>query len=386
MNDKEIGVVSTDVVENAKPESTTVQNAEQPVSSEKSIPVHTQKELDSMSPNEKLDVLKSYADVIDLATKQSTTNREINNVLKYRDEVQQYMKTTEDIDPMELINAKLNTVANAEVLANEYLPYPEKVKWFFINDETGKVVDFDFPEDGKIAKDLLEFQKDLLLFLKRCDDSIAEYNRISEEADKELKAIKADIDEINRLMGSNVLAFVEALKQSVTPESENYKEVMDICTGIMSAYDFSLVFDTVKEYPSVIKNTLDDFKKESRIKDLANRYAIAVDRSRTSVNLITFLPRSKDVLTIEKAALSKFYRPGTDDLFIFIMIRWFAMNKLDDAKSKKFHAALYHVLYQLLNGQLVDAVSDMVVENMKKLLTLFYDQMPLVEGTPIQDK
>ncbi|MCM1218306.1 MAG: hypothetical protein NC548_27790 [Lachnospiraceae bacterium] len=345
--------------------------------STKSVDVHTQEELDSMTPEEKIGVLKDYTEIIDLAAKQSTTNREIQNVWKQKEAMGDYMKKTEEMkDPMEVINAKLATVPNADVLMHEYLPYPEKVAWFFEDDDTGDVIEFNFPKNSEISKDLFSFQKDLLLFFKRCDDAVEEYNQISKDAEEELKAINADIEEINRIMGDNVLAFVDALKDSVKEGSPDYKQSMEICRGIESAYNFSMVFETLEKYPSVVRNTLEDFKRESRITNIGERYGNVVKKSNTSVNLITFLPRSKDVKTIEQLALSKFYRPGTDDLFIFILIRWFAMNGMDDIASKKFHAALYHVLYQLTSNQISDAVYDMVLENMKKLLTVFYDQMP----------
>lgn len=341
------------------------------------VDVHTQEEMDQMSSEEKLGVLKNYSEVIDLAAKQSTAHREVGNVLKQRDEMQKYMKTKDDmIDPMELINQKLATVANADVLAKDYLPYPDKVAWFFTNDETGELIDFDFPDDSKIGKDLFEFQKDMLLFFKRCDDAIEEYNKISQEAEEELKEINADINQINALMGNNVLAFVDSLMETTTPDNPNYKQVMEVCEGIQSAYNFSMIFETLEKYPSVIRNTLEDFKRESRIKEIGAKYGAILAKSNTSVNLVTFLPRNKDSKSIEQQALAKFYRAGTEDLFIFIMIRWFSMNRLETVKVKKFHAALYLVIYQLMNNQLPDDAYDMVMESAQKLLAIFYDQMP----------
>ena len=217
----------------------------------------------------------------------------------------------------------------------------------------------------------------MLRFLKRCDDAIADYDKISKEAEEKLKEINADIDEINKLMGNNVLSFVQTLRENTSPDSSEYKKVMDTCDGIMSGYTFSMVFDTLEEYPSVVRNTLEDFKSPHRIKNIADRYFTAISKARTAINLVTFIGgKGTGLKSIEPLALSGFYRPGTEDLFVFILMRWFAMNKITSIKDMKFHASAYLVLHQLSTNQLSDEAYDMVLENMKKLLSKFYEQMP----------
>lgn len=339
--------------------------------------VYTQTELDELPVDEKLKTIDTYAEVINLASQQNTAHREVCGVLNQRNEMGKFMKSNDEyIDPMDVVNRKLATVPDTDTLEKDYLPYPEKVAWFFTDDDTGNEVEVNLPNDT-VNKDTLEFQRDMLRFFKRCDDAIADYDKISKEAEEQLKEINADIDEINKLMGNNVLSFVQALRENTSPDSSEYKKVMDTCDGIMSGYTFSMAFDTLEEYPSVVRNTLEDFKSPHRIKNIADRYFTAISKARTAINLVTFIGgKGTGLKSIEPLALSGFYRPGTEDLFVFILMRWFAMNKITSIKDMKFHASAYLVLHQLSTNQLSDEAYDMVLENMKKLLSKFYEQMP----------
>ena len=343
----------------------------------KTSSVITQEELDAMSTEEKVKVLKDYSDVIDIAAKQSTMNREMQEAWNQRDQMAQYMKAEDGIDPVAIITKNMADIPNSEVLLREYLPYKEKVQELLTDKETGVVIDMDVPEDTDPAKKY-EFTKDFLLFFKRIDDSIAEYDRISREADEEMKKLNVEIKEISRVMSSNVLTYIESLKDTIKPDDPGYDVAQKTIMGVESAYNFKMIFDTLEKYESIVRNTVDDFKRESRITDIGKRYANNLAKTKTSVNLITFLPRSKNTKSIEAAIVPKFYRAGTEDLLVFIFIRYFSNNgNLDTVEGKKFHAALYHMLYQLMNNQLSDENRDYVIEYIKKLLQLHYDKMPI---------
>lgn len=351
---------------------------EETASDDEQSSVVSQEELDTMTTEEKVKVLKDYSDVIDIAAKQSTMNKEIQTAWNQREQLAQYM-TAEDegVDPVAILTKNMESIPNAEVLLKEYLPYREKVEALLTDSETGATISMDVPDDVEPER-VYEFTKDFLLFFKRIDDSIAEYDKISKEADEEMKKLNMDITEISRVMSNNVLTYIESLKETIKPDDPGYEVAQKTIVGVESAYNFKMVFDVLEKYKSIVGNTVEDFKRESRITEIGKKYATNLSRTKTSVNLITFLPRTKDTKSIESAIVPRFYRAGTEDLLIFIFIRYFSVNgNLETIEGKKFHAALYHMLYQLMNNQLSDVNRDYVIDHIKKLLQMHYDKMPI---------
>lgn len=343
------------------------------------IKFHTNDVIDPLDmdvePEKGVANLNKYSDIIDLTARQATLNKEISNVYHQKDDMKKYIKEKDySKDPTEMIEEKLKSVKDANDLIKNYLPYPEKVKWFFEDEETGDYVEFVTPKDLK--QDMYEFEKDYLLFLKRIQDAMIDYEKISEETSKELEAINADINDIYKTLNDSVLTYVRALKENTPRDSDNYEEVMKVCKGIESGYDFSLVFETIEKYPSIPKNTIKDFKSSGKISDIGRRYGVERAKAKTSANLAIFLPRTEDMLCIEKQLLPNFYLNGTEDLFIFILIRWFAINGIRTVEAKKFHASVYNVLMRMTSDKEGDALSEDVqedvIEKMKDLLYLHY--------------
>lgn len=339
--------------------------------------VPTNEEIEKMSPEEKMKILDKYTKVIDIGAKQSTLHKELDSIFEQKNEVGKMLKAPEGgEDPMETVNRKLATVKDAVELA-EMLKDPAKIDWFFEDDGTGLQIECLTPNE---QTDLREFERDLLLFLKRCDDAADEYERMSDEIAGELKALDAEFDEVNAIMQDNVVAFADAIADTITPDNPNYKRTMAEVRGIRSAYDFEILKTLVDAHPGIIDHTLEEFRKEGRITDIGKRYATKLDRAKTSANLITFLPRNPNDRCIEKHIIPNEYMPGTEDLFVYILIRHFAMSSFDDQATRKFHASVYLMLYQLVENQLKPELITKVHDNMLDLLQRYYAHMPVSEA------
>ena len=317
---------------------------------------------------------------IELAHVLDSTIDAKNDILKKKEEAGNQLKVSSpnvldalEESPMDIVTKKLAKVTKEE-LVRDYLPYPDKVKWFFFDEETQSTVGF--IKEGTLSKDEeYKYQKDVLMFFKETDEALEQLDQIYKESNEELKKIIDDLGDINKIYNINLLEYVRNFEKEADEKGIKNIGSLQTIEGIYSAYDFRCIFEMLEEHPTVIKNTLDDYRNSARIKNLGERYSIRLKQGKIKISLTSFLS-FKDQHPVEKLTIPNDYLEGTEDLFIFILIRFFALEGLSNTMTRKFHVSVWLVIHNLLTGSLSDEETKMFLSNMKRLLKMYYDQMP----------
>lgn len=270
-----------------------------------------------------------------------------------------------------IIDRRLETVTIEELL--QKVKTPEGIDWFF-TDDSGNVLSIAYKK--KVSKEEeLEFKKGLLIYLKQVDSYMEEIDKADEELRLAQEEFDTNIKESVDLLSDNIMMVVHELRQ-VAANSPNYAKLNRRADFIESGYTYQCIKRLAIDHPTIVKNTVNDMKVEGRIKELGDRYRAKLKTAKASGNLFPFLSRDGDVSTSLEFQVLKpdDYQPGTEDLFMFILIRYFAMESwaYDDA-VRAFHSASMIVLSKLVTGKLPEDVKERVIVNIKEVLKPYQD-------------
>lgn len=273
-----------------------------------------------------------------------------------------------------LITEKLKKFSSVEELTN-HLKDTSHVNEFFIN-EDGTTMDISIPGGKKnlTEKDFAEFKQSVLIYLKQ--EAI-----IKDEFDKELKKFDEERKEIEQSMGTSaneiILSYLdlatekknELLKRGITGGKE-----LRSTNHILSGFDFNVELETMREHPSIIKNTLNEMHNESLIISYGKRYRVAIKNHQSIATLISFISNTPNSSFEEVFLPPDKYKAGYENLFLFSIIRHFSMTRWTE-DTVKMHAMTVSLLQQMVNNELPEEIQSKYVENIAAYLSVFYKEL-----------
>jgi hypothetical protein len=320
-----------------------------------------------MEPNETINnELDNYVKTIELLHQKNELYKTIDELKGGRDNLITASGANDDV-----ISKKLDSIETLEELTKKTSTV-EGLDWFFTDDTTGEVMQLTY-KDGISKEEEVEFRKGLLLYLKQADIHYKEIDKLIENMNKETSEIHAEMNGVISSFTDNVLNYIKTTREKIADQDINGKDkIMKELYYIESAYTFSVFKDIIERYPSIIKNTLNDFTKEVKIIDVANRYKAKLASNKVHSTLIDFV-NTDPMKTVEGLLLTKGqYREGYEDLFVFSVIRFFAMEDWKDGYTKKLHSSLMLALRKLKDNELQTETKELMISSMTDYLAVLY--------------
>ena len=129
--------------------------------------------------------------------------------------------------------------------------------------------------------------------------------------------------------------------------------------------------DVLVRYPSVIGKCITEMHKENEVEKISARYHQKIAKAGINISLVVFIDddpkKSLEYLTLPK----EYYEEGRENLFIWSLIRFFAMESWSDGTMKKLHASVFNVLSKLRKNDLPSELKESVVESIRDYLAVF---------------
>ena len=314
-------------------------------------------------------------------SKINSINKEIEKAKTQKSEVVNDAIDDDDAeDVIQMHLDKFETIEELEKYLDGDVKVPEvaaKVNEFFTNDDTGLVLELKKNPNAKTELDELEFKRAMLLYFKqndyytkKMDEEIEKMNIEMEEANRELK------EALNPLK-DNILAYAEYLKsKSEILDSDDVKTVKvkkanaEKADAIKYGYTLQNMIDLIEKNPSIIDNALNDFRKDTKVMEIGERYGRKINSQKIGFNLFSLL--SDDIHdSLEYHVLPQGdYPEGLEGFTVFFIIRSMAMG-LTTNKDKIFHASVNISLTRLMEGSLDPEVAETLTDAIKRFLSYF---------------
>lgn len=270
----------------------------------------------------------------------------------------------------DFIQEKLDKFNTLDEL-KEYLVSDSNVENFYVNDETGDVIDISIDIDDK--KRQLQFKRELLIYLKTTDIANAAIDREYEELEKATAEMDMSLKEACIQLSDNVLAYIAYLRTNADSceDETTRKKIIESAKYIESGYTFEVLQEVLDEHPSVIKNTVNELIRQRDVDRIGKRYTDKLRRYNVNVSLIPLVSNGNDVRSVEEYVLIRDDEYKLPDLFMYSTIRYFAMADWDNENVKRFHASIALVIKRLISNDLDEEVKDRVITYMIKYLAQF---------------
>lgn len=324
-------------------------------------------ELAQLDPDKQMEVLKNYNELVSMEARKSSLYSEVDAQRQKVADMKEHVLKDVAEDESGFIEEKLLEVTSVDELMRR-ISTQEGLDYFYTNPATGQILDVTV---GDTSKDRENFKRGFLKFLLE--------NRLAMEGiDEELKKYEqaiADFDVDTRdaiaALSDNVLTYVDYVRRSTPEDHPNYKKIMEQLRYIESAYNMDVFRETVEKYPSIIKHTLEDVHSERRIKEIGGRYFGKLASAKVNASLMAFMNDDPQQSFEYKALLPNQYKAGYENLFIFSLIRFFAMESWTDPNIKKLHASTIIALRKLVSGDITDELKESMRDYIAKYLALF---------------
>ena len=229
----------------------------------------------------------------------------------------------------------------------------ENTDKFFTDDATGQVFDVDI--DAKNPEAKLEFKRGLLMYLKSTDEIWAKIDEEYKKIDEATEEFNESVHDAIYTLSDSILTYLSYMKEKAEKLPDG-KEKRELLKGIYyeeSGYTMAIYKETYLKYPSAIQHCKDDIKNAARVQQIGSRYIEKLQRTNTSVSLIPFVSdENRNMSFEERVLLADQY--VTKDLFVFSLIRHFAMADWGDPNTKRAHAVIALVIKRLINNDFED--------------------------------
>lgn len=325
-------------------------------------------QMDKMSPEEKINALSGYTNLISMQARKNSLYSEIDHQNQKVNEFKKHVAHGEDSD---FIEDKLRECKTVEELQAR-IKTKEGLDYFYTDPETGDVLE---TTDDIKESERENFRKAYLVFLKNNQIAMDGIDEELRKYDEAIAEFDEDIRDVMAVMADNVLTYTDYLKNSVPKDHPNYKRMMKTVKYIESGYDMSVFSEVLDKYPSVIKHTLEDFRSDKRTKEIGSRYFKKLASSKVTSSLIGFVSDDPHDSYEYKALLPNQYKSGMENLFVFSLIRFFSMESWTDTDIKKCHASLIVALKKLTSPNINDDLKDKMRSSIAAYLQKFYDAM-----------
>ena len=257
-----------------------------------------------------------------------------------------------------------------------YLSKDDNVRAFFTNPVTGEELELNTANKDHKS---IEFRRDLLLYIKLSDIEIAKIDEEYKKLDEATQEFQEEIGEsCNRLL-DEVLTYSGYLKdkaEAMTDEKMKQR-VIKSAEAIESGITLDVYFDTYKKYPSSLKRCKEELENEIKVSEIGARYLKKLDytllknQRATKVSLIPFVSDPEvNRLPFEKLVLSP-DEYTTPDLFVYSLIRFYAMADWNDMAVRQAHASIALTLRKLVTNKFDEELSSQIRAKIVEYLKMF---------------
>lgn len=255
-----------------------------------------------------------------------------------------------------------------------YVKNDENVEELFTN-EDGTKMEIVGPDGVVTEKESLELKRNIVLYVFQTAKWKLEINHTMEEFEKTKQEIERSMGTTaNEIVIDRLRLTIEQKKEIETTEKEVPKSTMNKINCLLSGFDFNKQLETFQEHPSIIRNTIKDMKNQDTIFSLGKRYKAALKKNQTFASLISFISDTAASSFEEMYLPKEVYKEGYENLFLFSIIRYFAMDYWTE-NTKQMHAMTISLLQQLVEGKLPGDLKEQFINNIENYLKTFYDNV-----------
>ena len=329
-----------------------------------------------MSPEEKFRALNTYSEMVQINARKDYLGKKIEEHNEMVDKMRGAMfkdKNADFID--EKVTSWIMEHSKSKDMKAAFISYikdKENLEYFYTDPDTGNVLDVDLPATGGTKNATSKsFKHDFLLFVFSTIDSSMKIDEELAAYDEELKRFDKEYKDIMRILSDNILLYIDTLEESLKPEDPNYRKISREIKHIRAGYNMSMFKDVLVRYPSVIGKCITEMHKENEVEKISARYHQKIAKAGINISLVVFIDddpkKSLEYLTLPK----EYYEEGRENLFIWSLIRFFAMESWSDGTMKKLHASVFNVLSKLRKNDLPSELKESVVESIRDYLAVF---------------
>lgn len=233
---------------------------------------------------------------------------------------------------------------------------------------------------SKQLKADLEFKRELLYYFKRTDDAIEGITKEQEKLQKAQEEYDKDMATVLNPLKDNILAYAEYLEskakdmpETTLKEKQDKKYQMDKSYYIKCGYTFENLIELAKN-PSIRKHAMEDFRRDSSLKDIGRRYQAKLNQGNITLNLFSFIGNSPEESLEFKVLPQGDYPAGLEGFTVVFMIRSL-IHMLPGNNGQIFQSSAYIALDKLVNNKLDPAIKTTMQNGIRELLSYFKDEM-----------
>lgn len=275
---------------------------------------------------------------------------------------------------------KFKTVADLERHLRGNVKDPkvaERINAFFVDDDGDALQLNTKGTTIKTEEQELDFKRSMLIYFKQNDEYMEKIDEEMKKMDDAVAEFNSEISSALNPLKDNILAYAAHLEEKGKPADDDgvgttskKRELRKKAKMIRSGYTLENLIELVEKTPSIIQNSLRDFRNENRIKDIGERYGRKLKTAGISLTLFNLL--SNDIVdSLEYRVLAPGeYPEGLEGFTVFFIIRSLSMS-LPNKDEETFHAAVQVAFSALLKGDLDPDVEASMKEALKKFLSYF---------------
>lgn len=272
----------------------------------------------------------------------------------------------------ELLERKIGEFSSvAELTAS--LNTKEAVNEFFRNEDGTPMTIITDNGTSITEEEDFEFKKGLCLYIKQLQMS-------QDDLTAQMKKFADETQEIRNELGLALRDFIEG-QLSEIPElrkkimsgekldSEKKKALKEI-DCVESGFTFKMILDTFAEHPTIPVNTLKDMMNDDSVISIGKRYRLELSKSNTHISLVSLISDSPQTSFEAVYLPPDKYTPGKENLFVFSLIRYFAMTYWTP-EIRKLHTSIIILMQRFIKDELTAERKEQYVENIATYLKSF---------------
>lgn len=286
-------------------------------------------------------------------------------------------------DSLDVIQAHLDKFRTPEEL-ERYLSgkltderVKNRINEFFTNDETGEVLELVENPQVKNETNELDFKRGLLLYFKQNDYYLSKIDEECEKLNKATEELTSDLSEALNPLKDNILNYANYLLDTSVINDDDTSDVKRMkrmhakkAIAIRSGYSLENMISLIEKNPSIVKNALKDFRNETKIKDIGERYARKLKTAKINFNLLSLIADdihgSLEYRTIPQGD----YPEGLENFTVFFIVRAMSMG-LTTPEDITFHASAQIALNKFVDNTLDPDIIEYMRKNIIKFLSYF---------------
>lgn len=291
-----------------------------------------------------------------------------------------------DTDSLDVIQEHLDKFKTPEEL-DKYLAgklTDEKVKnrinEFFTNEETGEVLELIANDRIKDETSELDFKRGLLLYFKQNDYYMDKIDEEVENLNKATAELTSSLSEALNPLKDNILNYANYLLDASVINDDDTDEVKRVkkarakkAIAIRSGYSLENMIALIEEHPSIIKNALKDFRTNTNIRNIGERYARKLRTAKINFNLLSLLADDVHNSLEYRVIPQGDYPAGLENFTVFFIVRAMSMG-LTTAEDITFHASAQIALNKLVDNTLDPDIVEYMRKNIIKFLSYFDEE------------